>query len=345
MINIEDLIKPISADKPCGEDFSYHPSFLNLQTIAKGKPETQFSPAEEPQWKEVREAAIEVLSQSKHLEASVLLTVSLVKTGGVEGLRDGLAVVRGITENYWPDLYPKLDPDDNNDPRERLNILSNLSGNKFSLDLRQIVLCDSTALGRITLDQILAAKERAARTEDPDKPKGASSGPDLNQIQAAFRDGGPETAQATLALVNEAIGHADGIDSFLDKTLGAGQGVNFEALKKLLGEIKHAVEPYIPDAPAAASEEGQAAAAEPGAPARAVAMQGLAGTIQSRADVLKALDMICAYYDAKEKSSPVPLILQRAQRLVEKNFLEIVTDLTPDGLKQLQVITGTKSEE
>src|SRR5258708_1338925 len=127
MINVEDFIKPISADKPCGEDFTYHPSFQNLQTIAKGKPETQFSPAEEPEWKEVRDAATEVLAQSKHIEAAVLLTVSLLKIGGLDGLRDGLAVVHGITEGYWGDLYPKLDPEDNNDPRERLNLLNHLS--------------------------------------------------------------------------------------------------------------------------------------------------------------------------------------------------------------------------
>src|SRR5689334_4799434 len=98
MINVEELLKPVSSDSPCGEDFTYHPSFQNLETLARGKPETQFSAAEEPDWKEVREAALDVLKQSKHLAASVIATRALVKTGGVEGLRDGLTLVRGLTE-------------------------------------------------------------------------------------------------------------------------------------------------------------------------------------------------------------------------------------------------------
>src|SRR5882724_211469 len=249
MINVEDLLKPVSDDKPCGEDFTYHPSFQNLETIARGKAETQFSPAEEPEWKEVRDAAIDVLGQSKHLAAGVILTVSLLELGGLDGLRDGLAVVRGLTEKYWPDVYPKLDPDDNNDPTERLNILNNLSSGgeplRFIGHLRQVVVCESPAMGRITLQQVVAAKEKGSKPEAAgEAKKEGNSEPDLNQIQAAFRDAGPEMATATLTLVNEAIGHAQRIESFLDSTLGSGQGVNFETLNKLLGDVKSAVEPY-----------------------------------------------------------------------------------------------------
>ena len=36
---IERLLKPISAEQPCGPDLSYDPRFENLETILKGKPE------------------------------------------------------------------------------------------------------------------------------------------------------------------------------------------------------------------------------------------------------------------------------------------------------------------
>src|ERR1043165_5469518 len=339
MINVDDLLKPIADDKPCGEDFTYHPSFQNLETLSRGKPETQFSQAEEPDWKEVRDGAIEVLGQSKHLMAGVILTVSLTKIGGLEGLRDGLATIRGMNEKYWNDLYPKLDPDDNNDPTERINILNNLSTGgepyKFTSHVKQIVVCESPAMGRVTLGQIIVAKEKANAKPDEEKSKG-DTGPDLNQIQAAFRDAGPEAARATLTAVTETIGHAQGIENFLDSTIGAGRGANFETLDKLLEEMKRAVEPYAGDggAPAEvpAGEEGAAAAGTRPAPRGG---PGVSGTIQSRADVLKALDLICDYYRNHEPSSPVPLIIQRAQRLVDKDFMEILTDLTPDAVSTL----------
>jgi type VI secretion system protein ImpA len=343
MINVDDLLKPVADDKPCGEDFTYHPSFQNLETIARGKPETQFSPAEEPQWKEVRDGAIEVLGQSKHLAAGVILTLSLLKIGGLEGLRDGLAVVRGMTEKYWPDVYPRLDPEDNNDPTERLNILNNFSSAgepyRFTVQLKQVVLCQSPGMGRITLQQILNAKDKTP----PGGSGGGSSEPDLNQIQAAFRDAGPDAAATTLALVNEVIGHTQGIERFLDSTLGAGQGANFESLDKLLAEMKHAVEPHATgEAPAADAAAGASTASGGGAAARGG--PGMSGSVQTRADVIRALELICNYYRDNEPSSPVPLILQRAQRLVDKDFMTIVTDLTPDALTQLRVITGTKAE-
>ena len=351
MINVDDLLKPIADDKPCGEDFTYHPSFQNLETISRGKPETQFGPGEEPDWKEVRDAATEVLGQSKHLAAGIMLTVSLLKTGGLEGFRDGLAVMRGLTERFWADVYPKLDPEDNNDPTERLNILNNLSSGgepyKVTTHLKQAVLCDSPAMGRITLQQIITAKEKSSKAEAASGSPGAKAEPDQNQIQAAFQDAGPEAARATLTMVEELIGHAQGIDSFLETTLGSGRGVNFEALNKLLGEMKQAVEPYATGGVAAAEAAGGGAAAGGGGGGRALATGGpsVSGTIQTRADVIKALGLVCDYYRNNEPSSPVPLILQRAQRLVDKDFMAIMTDLTPEALTQLRVITGTKAEE
>src|SRR5689334_15068512 len=118
MINVDDLLKPVADGKPCGEDFTYHESFQKMEELSKGKPETQFSPAEPPKWNEVRDVALDVLRQSKHLGAAVVLARALVNLGGAEGMRDGLALARGMTEKYWPDLYPRLDPASNNDPTE-----------------------------------------------------------------------------------------------------------------------------------------------------------------------------------------------------------------------------------
>lgn len=353
MINVDDLLKPIADGKPCGEDFTYHPSFQNLEAISRGKPETQFGPGEEPDWKEVRDTATEVLGQSKHLAAGILLTVSLLKTGGLDGFRDGLAVMRGLTERFWADVYPKLDPEDNNDPTERLNILNNLSSGgepyKVTTHLKQAVLCDSPAMGRITLQQIITAKEKSGKAEGSGGTPGAKADPDQNQIQAAFQDAGPDAARASLALVDELIGHAQGIESFLETTLGAGRGVNFESLNKLLAEMKRAIEPHAVGGATAADAAGTTihGGGAGGAAGRPVASggPGVSGSIQTRADVIKALGLICDYYRNTEPSSPVPLILQRAQRLVDKDFMAIMTDLTPDALTQLRVITGTKAEE
>jgi len=60
--------------------------------------------------------------------------------------------------------------------------------------------------------------------------------------------------------------------------------------------------------------------------------------ITGRPDVLLTLEKICKYYETYEPGSPVPLLLRRAQGLVEKNFVEIIEELVPDSLTQLRQI-------
>ncbi len=342
MIDIEEVLKPVSHEKSCGEDLTYDPKFQELEDAAKPPPPSSpDADPEEPNWKEVRDKSIELLGQSKHLRAAVLLTVSLVKIGGAEGMRDGFAVTKGIVEKYWPDLYPRLDPDDNNDPTERLNTLSSLSHPKFVFQLQQIPLCDSPGLGRITLAQYLAAKDAAKAPAGEDGPP-KTAGPGMDQINAAFRDSDPDTIKTTLAFVDEALAHAQGIETFIDEKLGVGNGVNFESLNKSLKSMRDAVAPFANNGSSeepAASADGEEAASTP---ARGGSRGGALGAINSGDDVIKQIDLICDYYRRNEPSSPVPLILHRAKNLVNKDFTAIMSDLTPAAIEQLNVITGAK---
>ena len=71
----------------------------------------------------------------------------------------------------------------------------------------------------------------------------------------------------------------------------------------------------------------------------------ITGAVRSREDVTRVLEQICEYYAKTEPSSPVPLLLQRARRLVNLNFVDLLTDLSPDGLSQLKLIAGLKDPE
>jgi type VI secretion system protein ImpA len=66
----------------------------------------------------------------------------------------------------------------------------------------------------------------------------------------------------------------------------------------------------------------------------------MTGVINSQEDVIRVLDMACEYFNRHEPSSPVPLLLQRAKRLVAKDFMEILRDLTPAGVTQAEEISG-----
>ena len=53
-----------------------------------------------------------------------------------------------------------------------------------------------------------------------------------------------------------------------------------------------------------------------------------------------ALDRIMAYYARSEPSSPVPLLLDRAKRLVGADFLSIIKDLANDSLTEVRRVGG-----
>ena len=76
-----------------------------------------------------------------------------------------------------------------------------------------------------------------------------------------------------------------------------------------------------------------------------IAAQPMSGTINSREDAIRALDKVCDYFKQHEPSSPVPLLLQRAKRLVAKDFIEIIRDLTPAGVAQAEEIGGILNQK
>ena len=69
-------------------------------------------------------------------------------------------------------------------------------------------------------------------------------------------------------------------------------------------------------------------------------METASGEIRSKDDVKQALQRLCAYYERFEPSSPIPLLLKGAERLVDASFMEIMKHLTPDALTHLTRISG-----
>jgi type VI secretion system protein ImpA len=72
---------------------------------------------------------------------------------------------------------------------------------------------------------------------------------------------------------------------------------------------------------------------------------GGGGEVRSREDALRLIDRICAYFEQHEPSSPVPLILRRAKRLVGAGFIDILRDMAPAGVGEAETIAGLEAKE
>ena len=339
---IDKLLAPVSPDKPCGPDLSYDPGFESLETILKGKPEVEMGsvkkPAEPPDWGELKSKSMEFLGKSKHLRVASMACCSLLKTGGLEGFLDGLQLMKGLLEQYWPTVYPLLDPEDNNDPTQRLNILGALTAARGSVDswlkimeyLYTTPVCRPKGAPPITFDDIQAAKLKASGAEGA-----PANAPDLASLRGAILNGAAQ-AEAHHKMLEQSLEAAQGIDQFLTTTLGAGNTISFEGLKNVLKEMIEGVKSVLPGGATEGDPGAEwAGASDGGSGADAGGIQ-VSGSIRSREQVVRAIDNICRYYDQVEPSSPVPYLLRRAQKLARMDFVQAMQELnlaTVDGLR------------
>jgi type VI secretion system protein ImpA len=334
-LDVEQLLQPISDDKPCGDDLEYDPGFIEMNAAAEGKPAQQMGDevieGQDPDWGAVRGKAIDLLGRTKDLRIGVLLTEALVRTEGMPGLDSGLTLVNGLVERHWQAVHPQLDPDDWNDPTMRMNILATIVGDGFLRAVREAVLVESRALGRFSLKDIEMATGELPAPEGVEPPTTAT-------IDGAFLDCELEALQATADSVSASIGHVKTLDSVLTDQVGVGVAPDVSALPKLLESVREVLAEQL-----ARRGVGEAPAAE--APAGAAAPAPIAGEVNSREDVIRVLDKACDYFARHEPSSPVPFLLQRAKRLVSKDFMDIMKDIAPDGVHQAESVTGVKQEE
>ena len=118
IIDLEQLLKPISEELPSGENLEYDSDFMELIRIAQGSPEMQMGDehisAEEPNWRDIKSKCLELSQKTRSLEVIMLLSKALLRLEGLAGLSEGLDLLLRSLENYWDTIYPQLDPDDDN---------------------------------------------------------------------------------------------------------------------------------------------------------------------------------------------------------------------------------------
>jgi len=336
------MLAEISPDNPCGDDVEYAPEFLELEQVVHGKPEAQYGEtvvaATPPDWKAAEALSLGLLSRSRDLRVAGYLTRALLNRRGLTGLAEGLALIEGLLDRQWDHVYPQLDPDDDNDPTARINALALLVEQAGTLvDVRVAPLAASRLHGVVTLRDIEYASGEIPTPEGVEVPSMAS----VDAIIADARDGAIATYEAALA----ARRSATRIETLLTERVGAAQSIDLSPLSKLL---QHAAsflgERVGQEEPAAAADALAQDTAMSGGVSAAPAAAPVTGDVSSRQDVVKMIDKICAYYEKHEPSSPVPLLLVRARRLVDKSFMEILEDLAPEGLGQARQIGGIENE-
>ena len=340
-MDLDLLLSARDGWQPSGENLEYNPDFLQLQIAARPGEEklagSEIVAAEDPDFNDVEARALAILERSHDLRAAVILAAAALHTRGLPGFAEAVAYVKGTLERHWDTCHPQLDADDDNDPTMRINAVQGLAGADTVLAaLRKAALTESRSFGRVTLRDIqIATGEIQLKPEDNQKFDQAA-------LAAAFADNGEEASAKTYAAIRSAMADIKSIEGvFSDRTPGFGP--DLEELRRMLNQLSRYVGEHVSGAPA--PEDADEADAQQGGGGPAGSRGAMPGAIETGQDARRALDSVIAYFRRNEPSSPVPIILERAKRLVGADFMTIMKDLAPAGVESVMMIGGLSEED
>lgn len=337
--DLEVLIPVFEGDAASGPDLEYDPDFLALEAAATPKAERAMGSsviaAEPADWPRVETLARGLCARAHDLRVAVHLCAARVSGAGLPGWAEGLALVHGLLDRHWDSVHPQLDAEDDNDPTARVNAVLALAdpGTVLGL-LRAAPFVQSPRLGRFSLRDLRIASGAVAFS-------GEGEAPTLVAIEACCKDCPEDQLASSAQAAEQALHSARAMDALLTERLGT-QAPDLKPLLTDLAELHRFLQPQWvarsgvqPDAEPEHEAVQMQAGEGDGAPAAVVT-----GRIAGPADVLRRIDELCDYYARYEPSSPVPILLRRAQRLVGKDFLELLEDLAPGGIDDLKRVSG-----
>ncbi len=341
LIDIDALLAPVSEEIPAGENLEYS-EVAELERLATGNPgkldpdTREMIGVEEPEWRKVRDAGTAIFAQTKDLRAGVILVRSLLALNGLPGLGEGMTLLSRMCEQYWETAHPLLDADEGGDPIERLNALANLDDPEGLIrSLRLTKLVESREAGSYTVRDLDIAAGRISPAEGAQLPTTAL-------MEVSWRTGDPEANAQRRAGADNALQACNAlIKLFRDKANDAPSIDTFQQTVKRISDF-YAEVSGDGDSEETVDDDGEAGLAG-GRPAGGGAKVG--GALGSRADAIRTLEQVAAFIRNSEPSSPAPMFIDRAVRMLRSDFYTIVKELVPDSKERIELLSGITLDE
>jgi type VI secretion system protein ImpA len=323
-----ELLQPISADAPCGENLEDTPLLASFDTFRVFGQATPLDPP--PDWGELRHQALEALGRSKDFRLLAYLGTAVLRTDGLAAFASTLHIAAEWLETFGAQVFPLVDED----ALLRRNALNCFADPMAVVDgLRRAPMVRSRRHGSFGLRDLDVAAGQL-------QPGDGETPADQAQIDAAFGEMSTEDLQALQGRVARALTAVKRINAVMAAEGGSEMVPTLDTLTTLFGKADRFLRTQL-----ATRTPGDAGQADAGSEQATGAGQVVAvGAIRSRQDAIRALDAVATFFRNNEPSSPVPLFVERAKRLVSKDFLEVLADIAPDGLSQAKSAGGIPQE-
>jgi type VI secretion system protein ImpA len=326
-----ELRQPLSGDAPCGENLEDSQLLASFDAFRLFGQSVPLNP--QPVWRDLETKSSSALRQSRDFRLLAHFGAAVLRTQGLPAFLGTLGVAAHWLNEYWPQVYPLVD----DDAILRKNALNSFADRMAIVDgVRRLPILRHPVLGSFTLRDFEIATGQLARPEGEEVPDEAA----MRAILAASEAAELTTLQSS---VQSALDACKAIETKMREEGGSESAPTFDPLVTQLVQLQRlltdglAVHPNAtPQVPVTANGAAPATVA--------ASSSGSLQAIHSRQDAIRALDAVASYFRTNEPSSPIPLFIERAKRLVAKDFLEVLADIAPDALSQARSAGGLRDE-
>jgi type VI secretion system protein ImpA len=327
-LDSEALIRPLGEDDPCGKDLEDTQEMAAIDAFRVFGQPTPLKA--ETDWRAIKDAALEALGTCKDFRLLAHLAAAGLRLEGLPYFTDTLVVANRWLQDYFDPVYPRVD----SDAVLRKNALGNFADRMAVVDaLRRIPLVSNRQLGQFSLRHVEIAAGNLKPTADDGEPATES------QITGAFSAAPQDDLTQLTVTLASGLTALKAIEAAMVAKHGTQAAPTLGPLTQTLARMHEIVAAHV-RAPVA--ETTTADGAGEGGRAAAVAVPG---EIRSREDAIRTLDSVSDFFRRTEPSSPVPLFVDRAKRLIAKDFLEVLTELAPDSVAEMKRVGGIREEE
>lgn len=275
--------------------------------------------------KVLRDRTSALLAQrGKDLRLVPHLGAACTQIDGLEGYAAAIRLAASLLKAYPESLFPLPDEDDPADRWQRVNAISDLlSGEGMRALLSLVVVVDARQSGRLTLAELVGGLRG-------DMPVAEVSQAELHM---ALNELGPARVQQLLALLRDIEA------SIAELVLALDAGAL--SSPKLAETFKRAASRV-----GAFAGDGSVADTLLASSADAVSLAGhglrTEGGLRSREDARRTIQDVILLIEKLEPGHPAPLLLKRAHRLLGMSFFDIIKDMAPNAMADIERIAGTE---
>lgn len=320
MLNFNDLLEPISASAPAGDDMTFSTE-LDVINAARQFDDPLLDQGEwvvalrEADWPYVYDNCAKLLTtKTKDMRLAAWLTEAAAKTRHFAGLAAGFELLANLCDQYWDSLFPLAEDDD---VEQRVGNLAWLLSRSAQL-VKEVPLTQGrdTSYAWIDFETARTHANNGLRQGDGAAPEPGQL--DIAVLDAARRKSGKDFF---LRLMEEAL-HCQAmllkLEASVDARLGL-EGPSFRTLKDVLSTIAATVQRYAKEAGVTtgaaepARVEPVAATAAPAGVAHAQPVPGAVWAgITTRDQALEQLRLVAAFFRRTEPHSPVAYLADKA---------------------------------